>query len=446
MQLRIKISKKPTVNCIFGIMLFVICERLLESFGAPHSIIFLIDIANVYLFANIIVGHKIQNIFSANMIKIHFCIIVLGILVALFNGVVPQLIVWSLRNLLRFYIFFGACVSYLTGKDVDGFYDVLTRIFYINIIITLVQYMLGFRGDYLGGLFGTAIGANAYNNILQIIVCTYCVCRIFEKKIDVKSAVITLGASLLLSIITETKVFFFELIAIIILNVLVIGIIERKYKVLFRGALIGVFVLAGIIAGAKYIAVLYPSLSNSNFLSIEGLAYILTRESGYTGFGDLNRLTAITSLNKLDCFADVGSRVFGLGLGSAEFSTGSSFLQSAFYKQYDYLHYYWFSHAWMYIECGYVGLIGYILGFFANIPIGIRVIRRLRKDGRDTSAVVTGIVISIMTLLLCIYNQSLRIEGAYLLYFVFAGIYIKKKEVAIDVKTIGKYHCPYIQC
>ena len=94
-------------------------------------------------------------------------------------------------------------------------------------------------------------------------------------------------------------------------------------------------------------------------MSVEGLTYILTRESGYTGFGDLNRLTAITSINRLGLFqSSLLNQILGLGLGGAEYSAGISFLQSAFYRSYEYLHYYWLSHAWMYIECGYLGLIG----------------------------------------------------------------------------------------
>ena len=433
MRFRITIKKKQTTNCIFGMILFVIFERLLESVGVPHSIIFLLDIANLYLFANLLVEYKLHRLFTASIVKIHFIIFALGIIVAILNGVKPQLIIWSIRNFLRFYIFFMACVIYLNDKDIDIFYELLTIFFYINIIILLIQYAMGYRGDFLGGLFGTQTGANTYNNILQLILCTFYISHWFEKKSGAVKAILVIISSLLISIITETKVFLFELVLIIGLSVLVIGIVERKYKVLVKGFLIGIIAACGIILSAKYIAILYPSLSNSDFMSVKGLIYILTRESGYTGSGDLNRLTAITSINKLEYFqSNLLHQLFGLGFGSAEFSSKISFLQSVFYKNYQYLHYYWFSHAWMYIECGYLGLIGYMFGFFSNIPIGIKVVRLLKWYGKDTTAVITGIVISIMTLLLCIYNQTLRIEIAYLLYFVFAGIYIKGKALRIN--------------
>ena len=86
----------------------------------------------------------------------------------------------------------------------------------------------------------------------------------------------------------------------------------------------------------------------------------------------------------------------------------------------------------MYIECGYLGLIGYMLGFFSIVPTGVKIVRMLKKRGLDASVVVTGMVISILTLLLYIYNQTLRLEAAYLIYFVFAGIYVKGKELKIN--------------
>lgn len=434
MHLRIGIKKKKqTTNCIFFMILFVIFERILESFGVPHSVIFLLDIANVYLFMNLCVGHKVQWIFSTGFVKTHIFIFTVGFVVALLNGVSLQLIIWAMRNLLRFYVFFGACVAYLNGKDVDDFYELLAKLFYFNVVILLVQYMMGYRGDFLGGLFGTATGANTYNNVLQIIVCTYFVSRWFEKREGAKQPILIIILSLFISVLTETKVFLFEVVLIIGLSVVMIGIVERKYKVLAKGVLIGGLAVLGVFFGARYIATLYPSLSNSDFMSVEGLTYILTRESGYTGFGDLNRLTAITSINRLGLFqSSLSNQILGLGLGGAEYSAGISFLQSAFYRSYEYLHYYWFSHAWMYIECGYLGLIGYMLGFFSIVPTGVKIVRMLKKRGLDASVVVTGMVISILTLLLYIYNQTLRLEAAYLIYFVFAGIYVKGKELKIN--------------
>ena len=66
--------------------------------------------------------------------------------------------------------------------------------------------------------------------------------------------------------------------------------------------------------------------------------------NGYTNSGDLNRLTAIQELYSKFFKGDIIHTLFGFGLGNCEQSS-FSFLQSAFYNQYSYLHYRWFSHA-----------------------------------------------------------------------------------------------------
>lgn len=436
MQLKIR-RKSKSANVIYGMLLFVLFERLLESIGFPHSMIFLLDAANLYLLMNMLVCRKLNYIFTTKMVKIHLLIFIVATIMALFNGVGITLIIWALRNLLRFYIFFGACISYLGQEDVIEFYVLLEKLFYVNIGFIFIQYLIGYRQDYLGGLFGTETGANAFSNVFMLLVCSYTVARWFEKKEKIQKTALIVLLSLFISIITETKIFLIEIIIIVVLNAVVIGILEKKYKALVKGTLITIIVVGGVIIGAKYIAKMYPNLSNSNFLSVEGVKYILTRESGYTGYGDLNRLTAITSINKLDYYnSSYLHQLFGIGLGGAEYSSSSTALQSAFYSRYAYLHYYWFSHAWMYLECGYVGLIGYILGLLSNIPSGVKIIRRWKRNMLDMSAVVTGVVISTMTIILYIYNQSLRVESAYLIYFAFSAIFIGGKEVHENRKDI----------
>lgn len=431
MSLQIKVPSRLDTKTTIKIMLIFICfERLFEAGGFPHGIIFLLDIGNIFLWFNLVYNQKLDKIFTSNMVKIHILIFLIGITIALINRVKILLMIWALRNLFRFYIFFGACVLYLRLEDIVNIYILLNKIFYLNAVIIAIQFVMGYRQDWLGGLFGSVSGANAYSNVFILIVCTYNIAKGFEQHEDSAKAFGIVLISFAIAVVTETKVFFFEIVAIIILTVIIIGIVERKYKIFFTGAIIVVAVAIGVLVGAEYVGKLYVSKSNADFLSIEGLKYILTRESGYTGFGDLNRLTAIGSINKLEFFKDsIFNRIFGMGLGAAEYSSSITALKSDFYFQYEYLHYYWFSHAWMYLECGYLGLIGYIVGFFSNIPYGIKLIRVIKKNRKDASVIITGIILSIMTLLLCIYNQSLRMESAYLLYFGFAAIYVGGREI-----------------
>lgn len=435
------ISKVRSKHIIKFILFFICFERLLETIGAPHAIIFIIDFLNIILLVNLAVSKGLKNLVKLRMVRIHIALLVIGIAVALLNGVSILLILWSLRNLGRFYIFFGACIKFLKEEEYRKIYKALEIILYIDVVMIILQYAMGYRGDFLGGLFGTTTGANAYSNALFVIVCGYSIACMLQKKKASFKELLPVIMSLIISIITETKVFLFELPLIILINVLIIGIVERRYKVILKGFAIGALAVVAIILGSKYIAKLYPSASNLDFLSVEGLRYILTRESGYTGFGDLNRLTAITTLNKMDFFdGDYLHRIFGKGLGAAEYSESIRALQSVFYQQYQNLHYYWFSHAWMYIECGYLGLALYVIGIYSNYPAGIKLIRTRKVLGANTSLIVSGLVTCGICALILIYNQSFRIETAYLYYFSIAGIFSGGGLLNGKAKPISKHH------
>lgn len=439
MRLKIRIPSKLNSTAMIKLMLIFVCfERLLESIGMPHAIVFLLDLGNIYLFFNIAISGKLAKIFSTKMVTIHFIIFVIGIGVALKNNISILLIIWAIRNLFRFYIFFTACVIYLRQEDVKDIYDFLEKLFYLNIVVLVIQYAMGYRQDFLGGLFGSEKGANAYCNIFILMVCNYSIAKWLKKQENTIKVVAIILMSFVIAVIAEIKVLFFEIILIVALSIIIIQIVERKYMTLIKGLIITTLVILCISVSADYILKLYDSKSNADFLSIEGLTYILTRDSGYTGVGDLNRLTAINTINQLNFFnVNFLNKFLGMGLGAAEYSNFSNSLQSAFYIQHNHLHYYWFSHVWMYLECGYFGLVGYMVGFFSNIPYGIKLMKKMKRQKIDSSLVVTGIILSVMTIVIYIYNQSLRIESAYLLYFGFAVIFIGGKEVYGNKSSIS---------
>ena len=425
MTLKIKVTK-----IIYIMIIFVCIERLLETIGFPHTTIFILDFLNLILFWFLCKGEGLNEIIKHNMVKIHLLLFIVSIINSLLNGTNILLILWAIRNLWRFYVFFGACIYYLKFKDIIRIYNYLEVIFFINLSIIIFQYIIGIRGDYLGGIFGTFAGANAYNNIFMIIINSYIISKMFENQEWTLKTIIIVLISIMISVISETKVFLFEIVIIIAISAIITGVINKKYKVICKGFVVTIFALSAVLFGAQIIAKMFPSRSNMNFLSIDGLRYILTRESGYTGYGDLNRLTAISSLNKIPVFYDNTFRqIMGLGLGAGEYSETIRILQSPFYLQYNYLHYYWLSIAWMYIECGYVGVFLYMFGFISNIPKGINVIRKKTLNKSYSPCVISGIIMSFMTLILFIYNQSLRIESAYLIFFALSAITIGDKEI-----------------
>lgn len=425
MIMRLK-AKKSSQIIIYGMILYVCIIQLLLSAGFPHFLIFILDILNLVLFFKIAEGRQLARILNNHVIKIHIIVYTVGILAAAVNLVNPVLVLWALRNNLRFVIFLGACILYLDEKDIDNIFNILNILFYINFIVFFIQYfVLGLRGDYLGGLFGTEKGANAYLNIFLIIISIKAVTGWINNIISTKSTVMVTGISLFESAVAELKVFFVEIIIIITLIVFISCIINNKIRTFAKGLII---VIMGIFAVSIGLEVLYEHYPNfANFFSVENMIGILTDETnGYSHTGDLNRFTALKTINRVVFSSDnIIERIFGIGLGGAEYSTSSDLLVSAFYNKFAYLHYYWFSAPWMYLECGYVGVVLYIIAFiYAGIQSTLYII--LKKDKRNIENIVIGAVMCFLTPILYIYNQSMRIECAYLMYFCISAIYVRR--------------------
>ena len=118
---------------------------------------------------------------------------------------------------------------------------------------------------------------------------------------------------------------------------------------------------------------------------------------------------------------DIIHTLFGFGLGNCEQSS-FSFLQSAFYNQYSYLHYRWFSHAWIFLEQGAIGLV--LTGaFFLSIALSILKNRKKIKEVYDL-AVFSFIPTCLIGL---IYNCALELEVSYLIALICAFPFIARK-------------------
>ena len=171
---------------------------------------------------------------------------------------------------------------------------------------------------------------------------------------------------------------------------------------------------------------IYPEWSN--VFSLDGIMDNLTSTSGYTGQGDLNRLTAITTINNQFSNVSFINRLFGSGLGSWEYSNTFIFLNSHNYLIYQLTHYNWFSYAWLYLELGYIGLFLYY-GFF--IITGFNSLKIKSIENKGDTLLKTTFIISVLCFVLSVFNVSLRMESGYMVYFILSIPYIINKENVI---------------
>lgn len=315
---------------------------------------------------------------------------------------------WGVRNNFRFYVAFFAFVTFLIPEDGRDYLKAFDQIFWINVVVSLVQFfLLDLEGDFLGGIFGTEKGGNAYTNIFFLIVVTRSVVFYLNRQETTVSCLSKCLASLLVAALAELKFFFVEFILVIVLAVLLTNFTWRKVWIILGG-------FAAVILGAALLTALFPSFAG--WLSVRWFLENAVSVKGYTASGDLNRLNAISQINTL-WLKSAGQRLFGLGMGNCDTST-FAFLNTPFFVANEHMHYSWLSYAFMYLECGWVGLAFY-WGFFVLVFFRLRKMKRtVGKEGIPYCQMAE--IMAVLCLAISVYNSSLRTEAGYMAFFVLA--------------------------
>lgn len=399
----------------FQIIYNCFIKLFISDFNLPSFLNYITDIVNIILLIGVIFnlkknkGRKIKNnpiIFAYMLFFINFISFFID-----YSNI--ALFLWGFRNIYRFFIFFYCCIYVLNKEDIIKIFKFLEKIYIINFFVCMYEYFInGIKFDSLGGIFGNnLIGGNGPLNVFIILMSIYYFVMYLNKQKKIFSLLCVLATSLIIASIAELKIVFFE---IILLLVLIPIFIKFNLKMLIT---VIITLLIGYGALSIYIQ-LYPN--NKDFLSIDFVEEY-TLNSSYGSTTDINRLSAISTINERYFFNNIKYKFIGLGLGNAETSQ-ISMLNSNFYKNYGHtFKYTWFSHAFMYIESGYVGLILYII-FFLKITYD-----SFMNKNKDPLISVT-FLFSIYCIIFLFYNQSLRIETmGYTIFFVLSIPYIFKR-------------------
>lgn len=331
---------------------------------------------------------------------------------------------WGFRNLFRFYIAFFAYANLMNERDIEKWFSFLDILFWVNIVFSVLQFLfLGIRQDCLGGIFGISGGTNGYTTALLCIVVVRHMCLSFEQKESLWKSMRICGASLLIAAMAELKAFF-------VLIVLIMVVTAALTKFSFKKVALMIAVTFAAFAASQ---ILVYWFGFNNFFSISGVIEHALRESySNSTAGDVNRLSAITTLNRLILKTPI-ERWFGLGLGNCDTASFAIF-NTPFYEKYAHLHYTWFTAPKIYLEMGYVGLVLYIMFFVQCLLMTYKVF--LQKKGNRIYCQM-AIVMVLICCILSFYNASLSYEAAYILYFVLALPFIRQSnEDKAQMRTI----------
>ena len=175
---------------------------------------------------------------------------------------------------------------------------------------------------------------------------------VLSKKEKLISLLLKLFASFFIGALSELKFFYIEFIVILCIVTLITKFTWKKVLVIVLG-------LIGMIVGVSILIRIFPEYVGQ--FTFELLYESAASDKGYTSSGDINRLSAISTISKY-LFTERYQFFIGYGLGNCDLSSISVF-NTAFYERHSDVNYNWFSHAFMYLETGYIGLILYIILF-----------------------------------------------------------------------------------
>lgn len=408
-RLVLRIKKRTQAEVMIGVIMLLpfAFATLIELLHLPAAIKYTCDIAWLFLLVLIFLQRTPRTMEQ----KICRWFIVLFFLYTLvgyvFNIQSVLYYLWGARNNFRFYVAFLAFIYFLKERHIEEYLGLFDKLFWLNAAVCMVQFLFfGKRQDYLGGIFGAQRGCNSSLNIFFVIMTIKSILMYLNNRKGLAACVAECGTALLLSALAELKFFYIEFAVIAICAVLLTRFTWKKVMII-AGSLVGVVVTTQLLTS------LFPEFEG--IFSLEVLLAAASSTSGYTGTGDMNRLTAISMIS--DRFLKTPwEQLIGMGLGNCE-TASFSFLTTPFYLRYNHLNYTWISTAFTFLETGYLGL-GFFYGFFVLI-YWLR--GRIGKFGDyDRVYCQMSAIAAVCGIMIGIYNSSLRTEAGYMLYFVLA--------------------------
>ncbi len=385
----------------------------LELLHAPGLVKYTIDVAWVVSFLSLLIRRNFS--FNKKITPFVVFISIWFVYVTINYAFHYQSVfyyLWGIRNNFRVYAAFLAFALVLDEDDVESCFKFVDYLFWINSIVTLIQFtFFGYRQDNLGGIFGVEKGCNAYTSILLGVVITRSILLYMEKKEKGWLCYVKCAVALLIAAMAEIKFFFILFVLIFIVSSLLTKFSWRKVVMYIIAALF-IFVAGRVLTGI---------FGAEEQLTFDRLWSLITA-TNYATTEDLGRFTAIPIVSER-FLTTLPEKLVGMGLGNCD-TSAFAICNTPFYQNYEYLHYNWFSSAFLFLETGYVGLIlnlsFYVLSFVHSIV-------KLKKGEGNKLFCQMAIVFALICIVLTFYNSALRKEVGYLAYFVLALPMIESK-------------------
>lgn len=412
-QLHIKKRSLPQWLAASVFILPFLLSFLIEFLKIPDFVKYTIDLAWVGLFVILFVCKQIRVKKEIAPFVIFIGIWLLYVIVGyIFNYQSPFYFLWGIRNNFRFYVAFIAYTTFLDKDDISSSLKIVDGLFWVNMVVSFVQFfILGYQQDYLGGIFGVGRGCNAYSSVLFAFVVSKSLLQYFNGKEKSWLCFLKCGVSLILAAMAELKFYF-----VLFILMVIIAMIMTKFS--WRQLLTFVLVAIMTMFAGSILTIIF---GENNQLSLEKIFELITSEN-YASTQDLGRISAIPTLSK-KILTQWYERLFGMGIGNCD-TSAFAICNTPFFQRYEYLHYSWFSSAFLFLETGYVGLL---LNLSFYVLIIIFSIKQINKKENEPIYCKMAIIFAIICIILTFYNSALRKEVGYIAYFALALPFIGNK-------------------
>lgn len=423
MRYRIGLLKIDYMFLIYGIIGITCTVPLMKDLFARAAVIsYIPDILNVLLL--ILAIKKISG--NSEIMGYSFPLLMIGLLflfdiieLIIFRQSI-LLFLWGTRNQYRFLLFFLSCIVCCNTSDLIKIDKYLRKLLLINFVIVFIELLFGYTQDCLSGSFGITAGSNGSANLFLSVCFASILIDYLYKKVK-NSEVLFLGIGIFVwAALAELK--YFVILAVIIVSVILV--ITQRTKISRRAFNILIFGIIGSFACILLLEYVRPYYKN--FFRIDSIIWYAKHiDMGVGGFG---RLTAIPITNKLFFDNNFNRILFGIGLGSAEYSTIAIF-DSPFHIMNGAYNYDTLFYAVIYIERGLFGLIWYSLFYVSALK---KAIFTKGLNTNDEIMLKKSIICVIIAFLVSFYDDSLRrASGGFIIFFGLAIPYIIAKQYYI---------------
>lgn len=413
----------------FLIIYMMLVEVFISVFHMTRYIRYVVDLTAIALF--FWGGKKFNKALSDKEFRWYylylFAYMGLLVLMAILRFVPIGQILWAIRNNFL-YIFFAIIAIYsMSVRDVERIMNIITKLQILNVIMGIYEYfVLHSTDDYLGGIFGIVQGCNGNLNRYMVIISAYSVCNYLSKKSNLKSLLLTVSSCTFMAALSELKMFYVELLLIVLCAVLLNKKSLKGFLVL-TGGFIAIFV------GIRVFLLLNPG--SAEYLNSISNMIAYNSRTDYGNGIKISRFGSTNLINDLFFGDNKIYRLFGYGLGACEDSVSFAWCNSQFATSYRNLAYQDLTIAMNYLETGYIGLIAFAMVFVFMFIIAEKLKKKMifHKE-----IAVFCQVICVLTVMDFWYDSAIRKNVAYLIYFalVMVIIYYKNEQQILKNKNI----------